>query len=84
MANKLRQFDSDAMARLQFRLNEAERALDAACREARRNSDDARAEETMWKAFARFEVATDDLREAEYGFRQTFPHPNGARGVHVA
>ena len=34
------------------------------------------AETEMWEAFAAYSTATDDLREVEYGWRRTYPHPN--------
>lgn len=62
--------------------DKAARTLAAACkamRKANGTSGEGEASDAMDAAFAAFEVAEDDLREVEYGFRQTYPHPAAFR-----
>jgi hypothetical protein len=41
------------------------------------------AETEMWEAFAAYSTATDDLRDAEYGWHRTVPHPDAKDGEHA-
>jgi len=74
--------DPAQVARFLALRDNAARELEAACkamRKANGTSGEGAASDRMDAAFAAFEVAEDDLREVEYGFRQTYPHPAAFR-----
>lgn len=62
--------------------DEAARVLAAACkamRKANGTDGEQEASDRMDAAFEALGMAEDDLREVEYGFRHTYPHPAAFR-----
>jgi len=62
--------------------DQAARELAVACKAMRKavdTSGEGEASDRMDAAFVAFGVAEDDLREVEYGFRHTYPHPAAFR-----
>jgi len=62
--------------------DESARVLATACkamRKANGTGNEGAASDAMDAAYAAFGVAEDDLREVEYGWRHTYPHPAAFR-----